>query len=257
MDTEFKTCHKCGQYKPESDFYKNSISGDGFSSICKDCANNLAKNHYWKNREQRIAQQMDYTRKNKEKVAAYQKMYRDAHKDTAKKYKKEHYEQNKEQIIARQKEYAKRESTKKLRAERRKRRIASDELYALTLKLRGRIYQGYKHTMQGKLYKSKKSEELLGATFQQVLDYLGPQPGPEYCIDHICPLAQAQNEEELEKLFHYSNQRWLLESENAAKQHRRTPEGEELCQILLGRPWLEPTLPQQPLDIAPSPCYNI
>jgi len=66
---------------------------------------------------------------------------------------------------------------------------------------------------------------------------LGPKPEGDYHLDHICPCAQAQNEEELIKLQHYSNFRWLPAKENLIKSSNRVPEAEEMCKTLLGRDW--------------------
>jgi hypothetical protein len=80
---------------------------------------------------------------------------------------------------------------------------------------------------------------MIGCTVQELLDYLGPRPDSDSQIDHICPCAQAQNEEELLKLQHYTNLRWLSPLANCIKKHHKTPEGEELCRKLLGREWID------------------
>ena len=87
--------------------------------------------------------------------------------------------------------------------------------------------------------KKSKTASLLGCSFEELQIHLGLKQECNYELDHICPCAQAQNEEELIKLQHYSNFRWLSAEENGAngKWNKWTPEGEELCRKLLGREW--------------------
>lgn len=73
----------------------------------------------------------------------------------------------------------------------------------------------------GKKYKkTRKSEEMLGKSIPDVIAYIeslwqpgmswenkGTRDGLGWDVDHICPCSQAQNEEELIKLQHYTNLR--------------------------------------------------
>ena len=74
---------------------------------------------------------------------------------------------------------------------------------------------------------------------EEFLIYVGPKPEGGYDLDHICPCAQSNSEEELIKLQHYSNFQWLLEKENEIKSDKWTPKGEELCRKLLNREWID------------------
>lgn len=91
-----------------------------------------------------------------------------------------------------------------------------------------------------RLPKTGKTLAILGAeSWEQILAFLGPRPeGPDIQLDHICPLAQARDAEELHKLFHYTNLQWLSRADNIKKGTQKTPEGEILCLKLLGRPWI-------------------
>jgi hypothetical protein len=44
-----KTCKRCNQIKPLSDFYKHPSMTDGHDSKCKECAKNATKYNYRKN----------------------------------------------------------------------------------------------------------------------------------------------------------------------------------------------------------------
>lgn len=137
------------------------------------------------------------------------------------------------------------------------RRLKIDKVYALKKHVRATIRNAF---IRKGYAKSDKAEAILGCSIDQLYVHFNVSAFESIDgmhIDHICPIAQAKTEEEVIKLNHHTNLRLIPASENLSKSDSRTPEGEELCQILLGRPWLEPTLPQQPLDIAPSPCYNI
>lgn len=42
-----KHCYKCGEWKYESEFYKNRSKPSGLSDACKNCAKKTTKNWYW------------------------------------------------------------------------------------------------------------------------------------------------------------------------------------------------------------------
>ena len=85
--------------------------------------------------------------------------------------------------------------------------------------------------------KTSRLSSILGCTYDELFIHMGAKPEGNYQIDHIAPLALANNEEEVYKLFHYTNLRWLPAAENAEKGNKWTTEGEVLCQKLLSRSW--------------------
>ena len=87
--------------------------------------------------------------------------------------------------------------------------------------------------------KDSHTAQYVGLTWEQFLVYLGPRHIDDVHLDHICPLAQACTGEEVLKLFHYTNLRWMPAYDNISKGDGRTEEGETLCIQLLGRPWQE------------------
>lgn len=105
----------------------------------------------------------------------------------------------------------------------------------------------------GKRYKkTQKSAEMLGAPIEEVLRHIESmwrpgmswknkgKRGPDgWDIDHICPCSQAQNEEELIKLQHYTNLMPMWSIDNRTKNDFKTPEGDDMCQKLLGREWID------------------
>jgi hypothetical protein len=96
--------------------------------------------------------------------------------------------------------------------------------------------------------KNDKAEKLLGLNIEGVRRHLESlfQPGMSWDnfgswhIDHICPCSQAQNEEELIKLQHYTNLSPMWKDENFAKRDTATEQAIASCSRLLGRGWIGP-----------------
>jgi hypothetical protein len=206
--TEMKTCLKCKNLKEPVDFYKNRSRPDGLSEYCKNCYKQLDK----KRREDPVYQEK-YKEKNKLK----------ARRQRARGNRRERDSKLHREWIARNKDKA------KAIRDRYNSTAVGTVRNRLSVRLRQCIKTG----------KSKRLDCILGCTLVQLLQYLGPKPTDDAHIDHICPCAQAETPEELTKLFHYSNLRWLSARDNTSKQAKPTPEGMSLCLSLLGRPWKE------------------
>ena len=87
-----KTCTKCGDHKPLTDYYKHTRVKDGRQSACKICRRIVNAKYLAEHREERNAHQREYREKNKEAVTAVRQKY---------------YEKNKEAIAAQKREYQK------------------------------------------------------------------------------------------------------------------------------------------------------
>jgi hypothetical protein len=97
--------------------------------------------------------------------------------------------------------------------------------------------------------KRSKTTILLGIDFDCFKQYIESKLEPNmtwdnygksgWTIDHICPCTQAQNEEELYKLFHYSNCRPMWHKNNISKGNRKTLEAKQKCYELLNREWVD------------------
>ena len=97
-----KRCSKCGEWKDESEFYKQKNNRDGLRGDCKVC-----KAKY-----------------NKEKMAEYLKKYAETHKNEKAEYWAKYREKNKDIISNRGKKY--REENKAKIRDREKRRYWAD-----------------------------------------------------------------------------------------------------------------------------------
>lgn len=159
--------------------------------------------------------------KNKELHKNKMKLYYLANREDILEKKRTYKQENKDKI----KEYEKKHSIE---------RYKNDSLFLLCRRIRSLVSMSLKE----KGYKkNSKIEIIIGIPLQKFFQYLGEKPSPNSHLDHICPCSQAQNEEELIKLQHYTNFRWLSAEENMYKSDRWIPEGEEMCRILLNRDW--------------------
>jgi hypothetical protein len=163
-----------------------------------------------------------------------------AHPDVVKYLSAKHYKENKEerkrQVIAWRKDNRTAYFTKQKAWRRRVRQGAQGPLLQAKMQVREAI----KGAMKRKGYTKKaKTYKMLGCDYQHLLFHLGPKPGPDYDLDHICPCQQAKTEAELLRLQHHTNLRWMQHIENQMKYVQRTPEGELLCWQLLGREWID------------------
>ena len=108
------------------------------------------------------------------------------------------------------------------RRQRKKERKANEPNFYIKTTLRCRL----NHAIKGYV-KSKKTEELLGCTWDEARKYIESKfkDGMTWNnhglhgwhIDHIIPLNSAKTKEEIEKLFHYTNLQPLWAKENLSK----------------------------------------
>jgi len=106
----------CRLNKPIDQFSKNS-------SLCKECQNNYAKQHYLNNKEEKITYAKQYYQNNKEKIkynnqtkksqkTIYNKQYYQINKEKAKTFNKQYRQANKVSINARKAKNEKRHRLK-------------------------------------------------------------------------------------------------------------------------------------------------
>lgn len=202
-----KKCKKCGIEKELNEFFKHSITKDGFKSSCKDCCKKYDEDtrekrkerlkKYYKENEIKLKENSkQYRLNNSDKIKKYNesrkaitkeydKEYREKNSERIKENKKQYYEDNKEYFkeknkIARQKldpekkkEYDRRYYNKPETKEKiktyRKNRAKNDPVYKLTLNIRKRISESFRI---GGYKKGSKTEDILGCSFIYFTEYI-------------------------------------------------------------------------------------
>ena len=115
---------------------------------------------------------------------------------------------------------SKRETIIKNRRNRENFRRKTEPLFKLKNNYRNRLYDYYRGTNR-----SKRSEEIIGLSWiefklyieTKFLEGMSWDNYGEWHIDHIIPLCSASNDNDLEKLFHYSNCQPLWKKDNISK----------------------------------------
>lgn len=214
-----KVCKTCGTIKPLEEFHKNKRSAGGCLNICKLCRSKTRKEYHLNNREPSVARAREWYYQNREKSKKNSVNWKQNNKLKDSQTRKKWYLKNKDKRIAYNNEWVK-----------KKRQI--DPLYATTVRIRSLIGQSLKGN------KTEKTEKILGISFAEFHKFLGSKP-EDAQLDHICPLSQAQTVEEVIKLNYYENFQWLPREINLRKSDSKTLKGEQLCEKLLKRGWIE------------------
>lgn len=227
---ETKVCAKCGCEKKLEQFNKN---GDKYHYSCKECEKEYMKKYYQehKNDEKFKRIRKDYSKKyirskesiekhrlktkewrknNKEHIKQYLKDYDNQHRLEKNQRHKRWVENNKEKV----KEYQQKDYQKR----------ATNPILKLKRNLRNRINDSFR---KKKYKKNIKTEQILGCSVDEFIKYLLQTYKNNYGvewdeiekvhIDHIKPLAQAQTEEDVIKLCHYTNLQLLKAKDNLSK----------------------------------------
>lgn len=86
-----KTCSKCSEKLPITNFYRNSQSYDNHRPDCKKCLNSLQQLYYNKNSDTIKERVKKYRNKNSRKIKDYRKKYYLANKEKLKEQAKDRY----------------------------------------------------------------------------------------------------------------------------------------------------------------------
>jgi hypothetical protein len=218
-----KKCSKCNIEFDLSHFNKDKSSKDGLRSNCKSCAKEYRERNSEKQKEYRERTKLRNSSNWKEKYYADKTdkklknmIYYQNHKDRIKEKSQEYYSNNKEKKKNYQKNYQEnnREKRNKYLAERRQ----NDEMFRLITNIRNLILNSFYEMGYSK---NSKTNEILGCTFDELKFHLeskfeswmnwnnrGIYNGElnfGWDIDHIIPLSDAKNVEDLYRLNHYTN----------------------------------------------------
>jgi hypothetical protein len=230
-----KKCSWCKVEKSESEFNRNKRAKDGLDGRCKQCEHEK----YEKNKEKIKAGVAAYRENNREDIKEYLRNRYNLKREEIREESKKRYEERRTEIRQHRKELYL-QNIAKFREKSRtyqKARCLRDPLYAAKARFRKITCAAF--SRRG-YTKNNKTTLLLGASVENVLSMWGIDVVPSGMqIDHIVPLSQAKNIEELEKLCGYRNLQLLGAAENREKSDKKTEENAALCLELLGREWID------------------
>lgn len=214
-----KKCSKCKVEKESYKFSKDKRSKDGLNGKCEVCLKECRKQWRQANKERVKEYNKEYRKVNKEKAKEYrkvnkeyQKKYQQANKDKFKEYRKKYYENNKGKIKERKKEY-------------QKNKRKNDPFFKLKCYLGSRTAKAFRNM---RYKKTSKTQEILGVNWEvcklhierQFTKGMNWDNYGQWQIDHIIPIASANDEKQLLKLCHYSNLQPLWAKDNLSKRDK-------------------------------------
>jgi hypothetical protein len=231
-DIEHKHCYCCDKWRPLSSFNKSKTVWDGLDRQCRNCQ----KAYREKNKARLLAQKKEYRNKNKEKLRQYkidnkerfdaynkeyQARYRKENKEVLQQYFKERYQEKKDSIRKAQCLYNQIPSVRKANTLRHKKWLQK-ESNRLVHNQRTRICK----LLRGER-KYNSSKDLIGCTIDFLKEYLSNKFTDgmfwdnygEWHVDHIrpCNSFDLTDLKEQQKCFHYTNLQPLWGSENCSK----------------------------------------
>ena len=178
-----KTCTKCGETKPFSEFHKNLANADGLLNQCKPCRKQMAASWYLGNKETVKKSCAAWKEKNPEKAKAISVAWRADNKAVIKQKRADWYAKNTDVAKNRNDEWAKanpesaRKRTAKWRAlhpEKNKDSSRTSRHNRRKIKSGGRLSKG----LADKLFKLQRGK----------CACCGLPLGNDYHLDHIMPL---------------------------------------------------------------------
>ena len=92
-----KTCTKCKETKPVSEFNKNRRTKDGLMGWCKPCTSEEGRRYREANKEKVAESHRRYREANKEKIAETSRRYYEANKERLLELQRKRVEANREQ----------------------------------------------------------------------------------------------------------------------------------------------------------------
>lgn len=220
-----KTCTRCGESKPLTEFRKKL---DKQTSACKHCLqlamrdymasrsqekvveqSNNQKTYHEANKDKRNALTRIRWENNKEKYKQASVAWREKNKQHLLDYFSKYRKENLEKILARNSEYC-------------KSKRGSDPVFAMRARLRCLIGNSIKN---GGYSKRSRTQEILGCDWNAFKSHIEANflPGMTWAnrnqwhIDHVLPLASAAHEDDVVALNHFTNLQPLWALDNIRK----------------------------------------
>ena len=162
--------------------------------------------------------------KNKEEINKKRRQEYKENQEQERKKQRDRYYKNKEEILVKQKLYRKINNKKisELRKLKYINRKANDTMYVMTLRLRNRLNKFLKIKHWTKEHPTTKiigcsPDELKKYIENKFLDGMTWKNKHLWHLDHIIPLASANDEQQLLELNHYTNIQPLWAKDNMSK----------------------------------------
>jgi len=148
-----KTCGKCKEEKPLSEFNKNKNTKDGLCSDCRECKRQYYKENkekikrqgakYYKENTEKIRQRhAKYYKENAEKCKQQRKEYREENKEKIKRQGAKYREENKEKINQRARQYYKENAEMARQQQAKYQKNLPAGVYYIKNTVTGQIYIG-------------------------------------------------------------------------------------------------------------------
>lgn len=191
-----KTCRKCRTDKDLSHFYKRSDSKLGVSGICIPCDRADVKIRTEKNKEKRLAYNMEYHYRNREQVLSVMRERRTRNVEKYKQNCREWYYSNKEYALKCRAEYIKNNREKISIAAKLYRENNIDKIKARTKKYRqensDKVNARISRRRYNQMHRTPKwlaqNDFNLIAEFYTKARDLSISTGIKHHVDHIVPL---------------------------------------------------------------------
>lgn len=217
-----KTCIKCGKVKPLTEFVKSKQSKNGVRGECSKCASERELKKYHENKELINEKRRENYKGTTEEIRLRQKLWEKNNPEKIKIYSKRKYEKHKDKFIRNSMKW-------------NYHKLETDILFKLKNLLRGRIYSFLKSKGVRKL---KSTEDIVGCSKEYLKEYLENKfvdgmswdNQGKWHIDHIIPLSSGKSEEEIYKLFHYTNLQPLWAKDNIIKSNKILDEYKHLVE---------------------------
>ena len=214
-----KTCRKCTEEKPITEFYKENITKSGYKSICKVCSENQKK---------------VYIVNNIEKVKQSKQRYYDRYYMSIGRFVKKEYRQRNKEIISEKNRIYRENNIERLKEKERenrprtriylRHRRRTNIQYKLATSLRNRFSSALRAKRNRK---TNSAISLLGCTLDELRKHLENKfvegmswdNYGEWEIDHILPVASfdLRDDEQQQKCFHFTNLQPLWAEDNRKK----------------------------------------
>ena len=238
-----KKCKRCLIEKTSDEFGNNKNNKDGKSIYCLNCELERKRKYREENREKVNESSKNWRKNNPEKYKKTIEKYieKNPHmssKERGRKYReddtyrkkisekrKEYYQNNLEKEREKRKiyYYNNKEKERKKNDTWRVKKLKSDGFFRMKRRLRERIRDYMKGESIG-----KKTKDIVGLEYEDFKIYISNKFSEgmtwdnygKWHLDHIIPLCEAKNVEELIKLNHFTNLQPLWAEDNIKKNRK-------------------------------------